>query len=70
MINLTRIDNSEILVNADEIETIETAHHSTISLKSGKKIIVIESGEIIVGKIIEYKRRCFAELLLKLPDSI
>jgi flagellar protein FlbD len=68
MIVLTRIDQTQLVVNADEIETIDIAHQSTLTLKSGKKIIVNESYAQIVEKIIEYKNKCFRELLVKIPD--
>lgn len=68
MIVLTKIDGTQIVVNADEIETIDPFHHSTLSLKSGKKIIVTENANEIIEKIIEYKRKCFSEILLKIPQ--
>lgn len=59
MIILTKIDSSNITINAEEIETVESTYNSTITLKSGKKIIVKESSEIIIQKVIDYKRQCF-----------
>ena len=67
MIILTRIDGRQIIINAEEIEIIETSYDTTISLKDGKKYIVKESGEEIVEKVIEYKRKCFSELFSKIP---
>lgn len=58
MITLTRIDGQPIIVNADEIETVESQHDSTISLRSGKKIIVQETSQRIVDLVIEYRREC------------
>lgn len=66
MIVLTKIDGRTITVNAEEIETIETSHDSTISMKSGKKIIVREGYEKIVELVIDYRRKCFAQL----PDKL
>ncbi len=57
MITLTRIDGSKITVNADEIETVESSYDSTITLKSGKKIIVREDADLIVEKVISYRRK-------------
>ncbi|MFP4369769.1 MAG: flagellar FlbD family protein [Candidatus Kapaibacterium sp.] len=64
MIILRRINGSEITVNADEIELIESSHDTTVSLKSGKKLIVMENPREITEKVIDYKRKCFT----KLPD--
>ncbi len=63
MVTLTKIDNSLITINADEIETIETAHDSRICLKSGKFFIVKESYHEIVQLVVDYKRQCFKHLL-------
>ena len=67
MITLTKIDGHQITVNADEIELVETFHDTTISMKSGKKIIVKETDEEIIEKVIHYRKECFSEYL-KMPD--
>jgi len=61
MITLTKVDGSSIILNADEIETVESSHDSCITLKSGKKILVLESSEEITKKVIQYKRMCYIE---------
>jgi flagellar protein FlbD len=58
MILLTRIDGRQITVNADEIEIIESSHDSAITLKSGRVVIVRESPEEIVDKVIDYRQKC------------
>ncbi|MFP4529527.1 MAG: flagellar FlbD family protein [Candidatus Kapaibacterium sp.] len=67
MIKLTRIDGREIVVNADDIETVETSHDSTVSLKTGRKLIVVESADEIIGKVIEFRQKCFEKVLVS-PD--
>ncbi|MGA2298875.1 MAG: flagellar FlbD family protein [FCB group bacterium] len=67
MITLTKIDSRQITINADEIETMETSHDTTISLISGRKIIVKESTEEIIEKVIQYRQLCFKNLFIK-PD--
>jgi flagellar protein FlbD len=59
MIELTRINKEKIIINAEEIETIEPSHDTTISLRSGKKISVTENAQEITQKVIEYKRKIF-----------
>ncbi len=59
MIILTKIDNSEILINADEIESADSGHDTTITCKSGKKIIVKESYSEIIKKVIDYKKEYY-----------
>ncbi len=62
MIVLTKIDGRPLAVNADEIETVETTHDSTVSLKSGKKIIVKENYQQIIEKVVAYRRECLSAL--------
>lgn len=57
MITLTKIDGRSIVVNADEIETVESFHDTTLSLKSGRKIIVSESPGIIIDRVVGYRCR-------------
>lgn len=61
MIELTKIDGSEITVNADEIETMEPHHDTTLTLRSGRKLLVRESAKQIKDKVIDYKRQIFSE---------
>ena len=63
MITLTRIDGRPLTVNADEIETVESSHDTTVGLISGRKIIVIESPEEITERVIAYRQKCFALIL-------
>ncbi len=57
MIILTRINGEQITVNTEEIETIETFHDTTLTLRSGRKIVVCENTDEIIRKVIEYKRQ-------------
>ena len=56
MISLTKIDGNKIMVNAEEIETIETSHDTIVTLKSNRKIVVRETDEQIRQLTIEYKK--------------
>lgn len=63
MIILTKIDNSEILINADEIESAESGHDTTITCKSGKKFIVKEKYSDIIKKVVDYKKECYSNIV-------
>jgi flagellar protein FlbD len=56
MISVKKINGQEIIVNCDLIETIEFSPHAVMSLTTGEKIIVDETREDILRKVIEYKR--------------
>lgn len=57
MICLSRFDGREFYVNADLIETIEMTPDTVISLTSGKKFVVRETGPDVVTRVLEYRRR-------------
>jgi flagellar protein FlbD len=56
MIELHRLQNQKIIVNADLIEFLESTPDTIISTTTGKKIIVKESVDEVIQKIIAYKR--------------
>jgi len=59
MIAVKKINGEEIVVNCDLIETIEFAPHAVMSLTTGEKIIVDETRDDILRKVIEYKRAVY-----------
>jgi flagellar protein FlbD len=56
MIVVKKINGQEIIVNCDLIQTIEFSPHAVMSLTTGEKIIVDETRDDILDKVIEYKR--------------
>lgn len=56
MIVVKKINQQEIVVNCELIEMIEFTPHAVMSLTTGEKIIVDETREDLLRKIIEYKR--------------
>lgn len=57
MITVTKLNDFEIVINSDLIETIKETPDTTITLTTGKKIIVKESINEIMNLIIEYKTK-------------
>jgi flagellar protein FlbD len=57
MIKLTRLNNTEIWLSPHQIEFMEKTPDTVISLVSGRKIIVRESIETIIEKIVDYRRK-------------
>jgi len=55
VITLTRLNNGEIIVNADLIELIETTPDTVLTLTTGKKLMVRETAEAVIAKVIEYR---------------
>ena len=58
MIRITRLDGSEIMVNAEMIEFIEATPDTIITLASGKKIMVGEAVDLVVKWVIDYRKSC------------
>jgi len=56
MITVTRLNHSQIVLNSDLIEQIEPTPDTVISLTTGQRIMVRESTEEIVRRIIEFRR--------------
>jgi flagellar protein FlbD len=58
MVQLTRLHGEPIVISADLIEFIESTPDTMISTTTGKKILVKETVDEVVDKIVEYRRRC------------
>lgn len=60
MILVTRINGVEqFYINEDKIEFLEATPDTVISLDSGKKLVVMESIDVVIDRIIEYKDRLY-----------
>ncbi|WP_408956638.1 flagellar FlbD family protein [Natroniella sp. ANB-PHB2] len=57
MIKLTRLNDSEIVVNAELVESIEATPDTVITLTTNHRLIVKEDVDDIIDMIINYKRR-------------
>lgn len=57
MISLTRLNNKPLVVNADLIKFIEKAPDTVITLVTGEKIVVLETTEEVMNRIIDFRRR-------------
>lgn len=59
LIEVTRLNKKEFILNCDWIETIEATPDTVITLTNGKKYVVSEKVEEIIRKVIEYKQKVF-----------
>lgn len=57
MIKLTRLNNVEFVLSAHQIETVEEAPDTVITLVSGRKILVKESIKEVIDRVVSYRRR-------------
>ncbi len=60
MIKLTRLNREPFVLNADLIEHLEATPDTVISLITGQKVMVRESADEVIRRVIEYRRAVFA----------
>ena len=56
-IQVTRLDGKIYWVNPHQIESMEENPDLTISLLSGKKVVVREKPDEVISRIVEYRRK-------------
>jgi flagellar protein FlbD len=61
MIKVTRLNNSELWVNAEMIEFVEATPDTVISFISHTKIVVKEPPQAIVDAVVAYRRRIYSQ---------
>lgn len=59
MIVVTRLNKTPFLLNSDLVKLIDQVHDTVITLVNGEKIIVLESPEEIVERIVAFRREMF-----------
>ena len=63
MRELTKFNDSKITVNAEIIESIEETPDTVITLTTGKKLIVKESRQDVVERVISYKKAIYSNIM-------
>lgn len=57
MIKVTRFNHTELIVNADMIEFVEHTPDTVITMLTGRKVLVRESSEEVLRRVIAYRRQ-------------
>ena len=57
MISVTRLDGNIYWINPHMIESMEKTNDLTITFLSGKKVVVKDSPEELIQRIVDYRRR-------------
>ena len=60
MIHLTRLNNTSLTINSDLIKFVEQSPDTVITLLNGEKILVRESAEQVLDRIVDFRRRLLA----------
>lgn len=64
MVQLTRLNSHPLLLNADLIKYVEESPDTVITLINGEKVVVRESAEQVVEKVVEFRRRLLQGAIL------
>lgn len=56
MIRLTRINHVPLVLNSDLIEHVETTPDTVVTLTTGQKLLVLESADEVIQKVIDFRR--------------
>ncbi len=63
MIEVTRLNNEKVIINAELIEKVEETPDTIITLVSGSKLVVKESRQEVKNLVILYKKEIFGREL-------
>ena len=61
MIRLTRLNHAPFYLNSDLIEFLEITPDTVITTVNGSKLLVAESAEEVVRRVVEYRRQIHPE---------
>lgn len=56
MIRVTRLNHAPLVLNSDLIEHVEATPDTVIALTSGQKIMVLESPDEIIRRVVDFRR--------------
>jgi flagellar protein FlbD len=57
MILVTRLDDSELIINSDMIEFIEQTPDTIVTLSDGKKILTKQTPDELIDMIVDFRQR-------------
>ena len=57
MIKVTRLNGDEYYINPHQIESMEVHPDTTLLMLSGKHVVVKDDVDVIMNRIVEYRRR-------------
>jgi flagellar protein FlbD len=69
VIRLTRLNGSEVYLNADLVATVESHHDTVVTLVDGKTYVVLESAEEVVARITSYRAAVLAAVEAHLAEA-
>jgi flagellar protein FlbD len=65
VIRVTRLNGSNVYVNAEFIQFVESTPDTVITLTNEVKLVVKESPEDVISEIVSYRREVFQAPVIK-----
>lgn len=62
MIKVRKLNGKEFYLNCELIESVQKNPDTTITLISGKKIVVLEDDTEVINNILKYKKSIYSNL--------
>ncbi|MFH0920094.1 MAG: flagellar FlbD family protein [Fibrobacterota bacterium] len=62
MVKVTRINGTQLVINAELVELIEFTPDTIVTLTTGKKVILKDNVDDLIRRIVEYKRTVLERL--------
>jgi len=56
MIRVTRLNRTGVVLNSDLIQQIESTPDTVISMTNGERIVVLESPDEVIQRVVEFRR--------------
>jgi flagellar protein FlbD len=69
MIRVTRLNGTPMMVNAELIELIECTPDTLITLTTGNKLNVLEPLDVVLQRVLEYRRSCHPDVRSLTADA-
>ncbi len=69
MIRLKRLNGKEFVINCDLIEFIESTPDTVIKMTTGNKVIVTDTIDEVINKVVEYKRSIYSTIKYQMKES-
>jgi flagellar protein FlbD len=70
MIALTRLNHQDVVVNASHIVTVEATPDTLVTLQNGEKLMVRESPDEVVDRVLAFLRRVGWVAMLTRADGV
>lgn len=61
MIRVQKLNGSEVVINAELIESVESAPDTVVNLVTGNRFLVRDSVDSVVAKVVEYRKQVYSE---------